>query len=407
MRTKNVLGICGSPKTTAKSASEFLCRRALDGAEEVGAETRLVRLVDFPIADCDGCGDCMNRTQCHLFKRPDDRYTRLYREIRWADAFVFASPVYALGLPFTWKQWLDRCEPADEDDLEYQYYNYEVAADVKGKAFQGKVAGQIVTSGGIGQEWAMASLMPLWTNVKLSMVASVGLSLVEFDEQPGIRTKPWGVGVDKADFAIEIARQVGRRVASAIGFSTFNLHGTSPRLGGGTEGRDCRDELALLSDLSDRPIDTTTGTGPIVLVVAGQHKSEEAARRIEAIARRSPGIDLRLVAVVDQLPHFITRDFVKEKITEQRHPVPVVIDWDRRFGEALDLAANVDPHVLVLTREARLRRTITGTNTTRDIVTEIEEIVRELGPAVTTDPAPTVEPTAEPASTAEPEGATR
>jgi multimeric flavodoxin WrbA len=379
MKSKNVLGICGSPKTTAKSASEFLCREALRGAEEVGAQTRLVRLVDYPIVDCDGCGDCMNRTQCHLFKRPEDRYTRLYREIRWADAFIFATPVYALGLPFTWKQWLDRCEPADEDDLEYQYYNYEVAADVKGKAFQGKVAGQIATSGGIGQEWAMASLMPLWTNVKLSMVISVGISLIEFDEQPGIRTKPWGVGVDNADFAVEIARQVGRRVTSAIGFSTFNVHGASPRLGG-SAGRDCSRELSLLSDLGDRPFDPAAdGAGPIVLVLAGQHKSEEAARRIEALGKRVRGIDLRLVAAVDQLPQFVTRDFVRDRIAEQRHRVPVLVDWDRQFASELGLSGNVDPHVLILSREGQLRRTISGTNTTRDIVTETEEVVRELG----------------------------
>ncbi|MEV4292760.1 NAD(P)H-dependent oxidoreductase [Nonomuraea bangladeshensis] len=379
MKSKNVLGICGSPKTTAKSASEFLCREALKGAEEVGAQTRLVRLVDYPIVDCDGCGDCMNRTQCHLFKHPDDRYTRLYKEVRWADAFVFASPVYALGLPFTWKQWLDRCEPADEDDLEYQYYNYEVAADVKGKAFQGKVAGQIITSGGIGQEWAMAQLMPLWTNVKLSVVISVGLSLIEFDEQPGIRTKPWGVGVDNAEFAVEIARQVGRRVTAAIGFSTFNVHGASPRLGG-SEGRDCTEQLGLLRDLTDQPFALPEGGGlsPYVLVIAGQDKSEEAVRRIEAILKRVPGLDVRLVAVVDQLPHFITRDFVKERIAEQKHQVPVLVDWDRAFAQELGLAANVDPHVVLLTPEGRLRRAITGTNTTREIVTEIEEIVREM-----------------------------
>lgn len=388
MKSRNVLGICGSPKTRAKSASEFLCRQALGGAEELGAQTKLVRLVDYPIVDCDGCGDCMNRTQCHLFKRPEDRYTRLYREVRWADAFIFATPVYALGLPFTWKQWLDRCEPADEDDLEYQYYNYEVAADVKGKAFQGKVAGQIVTSGGIGQEWAMASLMPLWTNVKLSMVISVGISLIEFDEQPGIRTKPWGVGVDNADFAIEIARQVGRRVTSAIGFSTFNVHGVSPRLGG-SMGRDCARELGLLADLADHTYAVAQGKGPLVLVLAGQHKSEEAARRIEALVQRIPGIDLRLVAAVDQLPSFVSRDFVKARIAEQQHPVPVLIDWDRRFTEELGLSANVDPHVLVLTREGRLRRAISGTNTTRDIVTEIDEVVRELGGG-STQPAPEV-----------------
>jgi multimeric flavodoxin WrbA len=378
---KHVLGICGSPKTSGRSASEFLCREALKGAEELGAATEVVKLVDYPIVDCDGCGDCMNSKQCHLFKRPDDHYTRLYKHIRWADAFIFASPVYALGLPFTWKQWLDRCEPADEDDLEYQYYNYEVAADVKGKAFQGKVAGQIVTSGGIGQEWAMAQLMPLWTNVKLSVVISVGLSMIEFDEQPGIRQKSWGQGVHKAEFAIEIARHVGRRVTSAIGFSTFNVHGASPRLGR-HEGRDCSEQLALLSDLADRPLRLEVGAegGPVVLVLAGQAKGEEAVRRVRALAERTPGLDIRLVAAVDQLPPFITRDFVKDRIREQNHQVPVLIDWDRQFGAQLGLSANVDPHVVVLDRQGRLLRSIAGTNTTREIANEVAALSRDINP---------------------------
>lgn len=376
MTSKNVLGICGSPKTSASSASEFLCREAMRGAEEVGASTRIVRLVDYPIVDCDGCGDCMNRTPCHLFKRPEDRYTRLYKNIRWADAFVFASPVYALGLPYTWKQWLDRCEPADADELQYQYYNYEVAADVKGRAFQGKVAGQIVTSAGIGHEWAMASLMPLWTNVKLSMVISVGFSLIEFDEQPGIRSKPWGQGVQNAEYAIQISRQVGRRVTEAIGFSTFNIHGASPRLGR-LDGRDLSDQLAQLPDLDDRPIDLT-GEGPLlVLVLAGQAKSEEAVNRIATMTKLNPGLDVRLVAAVDQLPSFITPDFVKEKIREQRHPMPVLVDWDRKFGVDLGLSTNVDPHVVVINRSGRLLRVIPGTHTTRDAVNEIIALGRD------------------------------
>ncbi|MGP4005632.1 NAD(P)H-dependent oxidoreductase [Streptomyces sp. 4N124] len=378
-RTRRVLGICGSPKVGRESASEYLCGQALKGAEELGAETRLVRLVDFPVVDCDGCGDCMNSKQCHLFKRPEDQYTRLFRHIRWADAFIFASPVYALGLPFTWKQWLDRCEPADEDDLDYQYYNYEVAADVKGKAFQGKVAGQIVTSGGIGQEWAMAQLMPLWTNVKLSVVVSVGLSLIEFDEQPGIREKPWGQGVREADFAVEIARQVGRRVTSAIGFSTFNLPGASPRVGSVT-GRDVTEELSGLQGLDDRPFDLAVEqdrADPLVLVLAGQEKSEEAARRLATMAKLAPGLDLRLVAAVDRLPPFVSRDFVKGRISDQNHPVPVLLDWERAFADSLGLPPNVEPHTLVVDRAGRLLRAMKGTYTTREVLAEVQALSRD------------------------------
>jgi multimeric flavodoxin WrbA len=378
-KSKNVLGVCGSPKVQGQSTSSFLLQEALRGAEMEGATTKLVRLVDYNIVPCDGCGDCMNSKQCHLFRQPEDQYTRLYKEIKWADAFIFSSPVYALGLPFTWKLWLDRCEPADEDDLEYQYYNYEVAADVKGKAFQGKVAGQIVTSGGIGQEWALAQLMPLWTNVKLSVVISVGLSMIEFDEQPGIRKKPWGQGVHNAEFAIEIARHVGRRVTQAIGFSTFNVHGRSPRLDQTGNQRDISADLALLKNLDDELFslekrgEDTVVQQPLVLVLAGQRKSEEAQRRVQFIRERVPEVDARLVACVDQLPHFMTTDFVKAKIRESNANLPVLIDWDRGFANALALSENVEPHVLIISPDGSLERSIVGTHTSKDILNEINE----------------------------------
>lgn len=380
MRSKNVLGICGTPKIKGQSTSEFLLAEALKGAEMEGAETKLVRLVDYTIVPCDGCGDCMNKKQCHLFKEPEDQYTRLYKEVKWADAFIFSSPVYALGLPFTWKQWLDRCEPADEDDLEYQYYNYEVAADIKGKAFQGKVAGQIVTSGGVGQEWALSSLMPLWTAVKLSVVISVGISLIEFDEQPGIRQKPWGQGVHQADFAREIAHHVGRRVTQAIGFSTFNVYGRSPRLDHKQQFT-TQIPLRLLKSLDDQPFDPSTRAEeirqwPLVLVIAGQRKSEEAQRRVRFLQSRVPGIDVRLVACVDQLPHFITSDFVKSKIRESNPDIPTLIDWDRTFANQLALSENVEPHVLLISPQGTLERNIVGTHTTREAAHELAECLR-------------------------------
>lgn len=379
--SKNVLGICGSPKTSGVSTSEFLLSEALKGAQELGAETKLVRLNDYNIVPCDGCGDCMNKKQCHLFKDPNDQYIQLYKEIKWADAFIFSSPVYALGLPYTWKMWIDRCEPVDEKDLQYQYYNYEVAADVKGKAFQGKVAGQIVTSGGIGQEYAMASLMPLWTNVKLSVVISVGISMIEFDEQPGIRQKPWGQGVSNAQFAIDIARNVGRRVTSAIGFSTFNVHGTSPRLNNNQDSRNISNELCKLVDLEGCSFNISSlddSQMPLVLVLSGPQKSAEARKRLFEIKKHILGIDARLVACVDQLPHFITKEFVVSQISDTNLDLEVLIDWDRQFFLALGLSDNVEPITLVINSHGILLKSVVGTFTSRDTATEVAEVIKKV-----------------------------
>ena len=319
-RTKRVLGISGSPKTSGISASGFLCQEALDGAAELGCETKMVRLVDFNIFECDGCGDCMNRTPCHLFREPDDQYIQIFKWVKWADAFVFASPVYAFGLPSTWKRWLDRCEPVNSSKMDYEHYNAEVAADVKGREFMGKVAAQIVTSGGIGQEYALAQLMPLWTDVKLSVVASVGLSLIEFDEQPGIKESPWGRGVEEAEFARTIARSVGRRLASTIGFSTFNLRGVS-----------------------------------------------RAIARVRDLQRLGSSLPVVLCAGVERLPPFVDRDNVANNIAAAAPEGRAVIDWNEALGEALGLSANIEPVCLLLDVDGVLAVSYPGTQTVAEI----------------------------------------
>lgn len=190
-------------------------------------QTELLRLNDYNILPCDGCGNCMNGKHCHLLKDPEDQLTELYDKLKEADGFVFASPVYALSLPAVWKNWIDRCEPCSDEDLDFEYYNYDRVAGVKGKAFKGKVAGQIVVAAGPGHEWALASLMPCFTAIKLSMIASAGISLIEYDGQPGIRKRSWSKPIEEAEEAKMMARAVGMRVASSLGFSYFDLPGQS------------------------------------------------------------------------------------------------------------------------------------------------------------------------------------
>lgn len=377
---KKILGISGSPKKTGVSTSYFLLEKALQAAQEEGAETKIARLVDYNVVPCDGCGDCMNKTPCHLFKDPEDNYAGLYKLVEWADAYIFASPVYALGLPFTWKLWLDRCEPAGRGKFDYKYYNYEVAGDVKGRAFQGKIGAQIVTSGGIGQEWALAQLMPLWTNVKLSIVASVGLSMIEFDEQPGIKSKPWGQGVNNADFAIEIARQVGKRVAHTIGFSTFNVLGKSPRVDNlQIKPLSCIERLEAIAGRSAYQLNQKKESlVPKVLVIAGQEKSDEAANRYNYLHSKGIKSDMFFVASVGVLPHFISRDFVRSKILELNHNNNVFIDWDKEIHQELNLSENIEPYVLLLDKDNNVIRTMPGTLMLNEVANEVLHLEGKL-----------------------------
>ena len=215
MDSKTILGVCGSAKK-AHSSSEFLCQQALEAAQEAGATTKLVRLADYTIQPCRGCGLCMDNRHCPLLKDPEDEVHRLFEECMAADGFIFSSPAYAFALPALWLNWLQRCPPATDEELAYKYYSYDTAREVKGKALKGKTLGLLAVAASVGHEAVWTSLEPIFTCYRMNVVASVSLSLFEFDSQPHIRSARWSRDIRQADFAITMARALGRRVYESI-----------------------------------------------------------------------------------------------------------------------------------------------------------------------------------------------
>ena len=351
MKKLNILGICGSPKKNLFSSSWFLLEQALQAASEEGAETKMVQLADYNILPCEGCGQCMNHNRCHLLSNKNDQLTKLFDECVWADGFIFSSPVYALALPAIWKNWIDRCEPCSDEDLKYEYYCYDIVQGVKGKAFRGKVAGQIVVAAGPGHEWALASLMPAFTAVKLSMVASVGLSLIEYDFQPGIKSQPWAKDIKEAKFAIDIARSVGKRVYETIGYSTFLIdkHNKSEVMSEHSQFLS-----AHLVTFDDKPFYFDSNFADFfILVVAGQQASYGAKKWLEYFKGQIETHDLKKISLVNiasvgQLPHFITKKFIKLKIKDNLPNVISIFDWDLDFANQFGFDHNSNqPYILL------------------------------------------------------------
>jgi multimeric flavodoxin WrbA len=222
---KRIVGVCGTHKKKSGS-SEFLLNCALEGANEAGAETGLIKLADYEIKPCRGCGLCMANKHCPIFDDKDDQFQSIYSQCEEADGFIFSSPVYAISLPSIWKKWLERCDPCTDEDLSYKQYGYEVVKDVKGKAFKGKVVGLIAVTTVIGHEIAWNSFSPVFTCLNLTVVANLGLSLFEYDSQPAIKSKPWSKNLKDAEFAITMSRSLGKRV-----FEISNLFAS----GGGSQ----------------------------------------------------------------------------------------------------------------------------------------------------------------------------
>lgn len=99
-----ILALIGSARPWGNC--DVLAREALAGAQDAGAETlALLRLTDLRVEQCTGCMVCALRGQpCPL---PDDMEF-LLGQVKAADAFLIAGPVYLAGPVAQAKRVLDR-----------------------------------------------------------------------------------------------------------------------------------------------------------------------------------------------------------------------------------------------------------------------------------------------------------
>src|SRR5580704_19109514 len=91
-----VVGICGSLRK--KSYTRLALKLALRGAEEAGAEARLIDLRDYQLVFCDG-GDSG--------EEPPKDVVRLCEEVKRAEGILLATPEYHGGYSGVLKNALD------------------------------------------------------------------------------------------------------------------------------------------------------------------------------------------------------------------------------------------------------------------------------------------------------------
>lgn len=97
-----VLGISGSPRKGGNT--ETVLAAFMKGAEDAGAETKTVRLVDLSYRNCRGCNACCKKGVCVL----SDDITPLLEEVLSADVLVLASPIYSMTMTADLKGFIDR-----------------------------------------------------------------------------------------------------------------------------------------------------------------------------------------------------------------------------------------------------------------------------------------------------------
>jgi multimeric flavodoxin WrbA len=100
---ETVIGIAGSPRE--KGNSTTLMRSVLEGATLAGAETKEVYLNGLVFKGCQGCDKCSPGGRCIL----NDDLTPVLDELREADGWILASPIYFDGVSGQLKTFFDRC----------------------------------------------------------------------------------------------------------------------------------------------------------------------------------------------------------------------------------------------------------------------------------------------------------
>ncbi|MCK4591921.1 flavodoxin family protein [Candidatus Parcubacteria bacterium] len=99
-----IVAICGSPR---RGNTEFILKRILTKAEELGARTELVLLREKRIEFCNGCLNCDFTGECNI----RDDMQIIYPKLKEADLIILGSPNYFSNVSGMMKNFIDRLNP--------------------------------------------------------------------------------------------------------------------------------------------------------------------------------------------------------------------------------------------------------------------------------------------------------
>lgn len=99
-----VLGLAASARIGGNT--EILLDEFLAGAEEAGADVQKLRLVDYEINYCRGCGACNKAGICRF----QDGVQAIQEKMLAADILVLATPVYFYSVTGLAKMLIDRSQ---------------------------------------------------------------------------------------------------------------------------------------------------------------------------------------------------------------------------------------------------------------------------------------------------------
>jgi multimeric flavodoxin WrbA len=197
--------------------TEVLVKEAMRGAEELGADVGMIRLLDLDIKPCTGCVSCVRSLmqggpgKCVI---KDDLHL-VDEQVMECDGLILGSPVFVLTPHGLLKVMSDRFGPSHD-------YAFRMEAqkirDAKGtgkgpddRSFKDRVAGFISVGGAVTPHWLSLGLplMNLFTFPSHIQVV---------DQMQVLGVSRWG-HVVLNDEAMARARKLGQNVAKVMGKS--------------------------------------------------------------------------------------------------------------------------------------------------------------------------------------------
>ena len=221
-----ILGICGTHKRgKQKSASDYFLRKALEAAEEKGAESEVIRLINYNVKPCLACNRCLCGLTCPLLEDKDDDGKLIFDKMSESDAFIFSSPVYAYQQPAIVMNLLHRTRPLHEQERS-EIWGTTITA-YPTNPFKGAPVGNLAVGAALGMEGALYYLFHYLKAMSATSVACAGIALMDAEmknlcmvgkrfamEHPGFKTlldKPMPSYEENKPAAM-MARAVGEQV---------------------------------------------------------------------------------------------------------------------------------------------------------------------------------------------------
>ncbi len=198
--------ILGISAGTKNGNNDAMCKEALMGAKEMGAEIEFIRLLDLDLKHCTGCIACVKALMSgrgNICALKDD-FEWLKDKMLDADGIIFSVPIFEKGAAGIFHTVVDRFGP--RMDRGNNIAAAKIAEENGGTAPDPRIFKEKVISymGIGGSDWVtrtqcdfeMLSLTPMWTTINNEVF-------------------PWSKSIIMEDEKIRKAHEIGKNLAEA------------------------------------------------------------------------------------------------------------------------------------------------------------------------------------------------